>query len=37
MQSIHAPLMCSGIAAAAVTVGEDFAAAVAVFFLWHII
>lgn len=37
MQCIHAPPMCSGIAAAAITAGKDFAAAVAMFFLWHVI
>lgn len=36
MQCIHA-LMGSGIAATAMTAGKDFAAAVAIFFLWHII
>jgi len=31
------PAMCSGVAAAAVAAGKDFAAAVAMFFSWHII
>lgn len=37
MECIHAPLTCSGIAAAEITAGKNFAAAFVMFFLWHII